>query len=163
MAIKNRSTVYDEKVDSNRAALEHRATWMGLTYDEALKAGADAEAITRNAIKRTGYIHGAAKKAACADPQKLCEFSKVFVNDLTKSTFQMDYTNCTDEDFEVEFHYCPLVAAWQKLGFDDETIAKLCDMAMDGDRAIVEPMGYKFELTETIAAGDPICRLHFHK
>ena len=36
----------------NRAAIEHRALWMGLIYDEARKQGADAEAICRAAPTR---------------------------------------------------------------------------------------------------------------
>lgn len=163
MAIKNVSLVYDEKVNINRAAIEHRATWMGLTYDEGVKAGVDAEGIARRAIKRTGNFHGALDKAACADPNDMRDFEKAFLNDLGKSTFQMDVTECTKDDLKIEFHYCPLLAAWQKQGFDDETCAKLCDMAMDGDRGIAEAMGYKLDLTDTIAQGCPVCKLHFHK
>lgn len=162
MAIKNVSVVYDEKVDIKRAAIEHRATWMGLTYDEALKAGADAEAITRKAILRCGNFHGEGHKKNC-DPSDMRTFEPVFIDDLTKSCFQMNVTECTKDDLKIEFNYCPLLAAWKKQGFDDETCAKLCDMAMDGDRGIAEAMGYTLELTDTIAAGCPCCKLHFHK
>ena len=41
---------------------------------------------------------------------------------------------CGDGKLSVEFHYCPLVAAWKKLGASDEECAVLCDIAMDGDR-----------------------------
>ena len=30
----------------------------------------------------------------------------------------------------LDFHYCPLVKAWQKAGCTDEEIARLCDIAM---------------------------------
>ena len=163
MAIRNVSLVYDEKVNINRKAIEHRATWMGLTYDEAVKAGADGEAITRAAIKRTGRYHGANDKAACSDPDDMRAFEKVFIDDLTKSTFQMDVTECSRDDLRIEFHYCPLLSAWQKQGFDDETCELLCDMAMDGDRGISESMGYELELTDTIAKGCDVCKLHFKK
>ena len=63
----------------------------------------------------------------------------------------------------VDFHYCALVSAWKKLGFDDATCDKLCDMAMDGDRGIAEAMGLKLDLTDTIAKGCSSCKLHFHK
>ena len=155
MAIKNVSLVYDEKVNINRKAIEHRATWMGLTYDEGVKAGVDAEGIARRAIKRTGNFHGTGFKASCADPSDLRDFEGAFLDDLGKSTFQMD--------MKIEFHYCPLLSAWKKQGFDDETCAKLCDMAMDGDRGIAEAMGLKLDLTDTIASGCPVCKLHFHK
>lgn len=163
MAIKNVSLVYDEKVNISRARIEHRATWMGLTYDEMVKAGADAEGITRKAIFRCGNFHGAGHKAKCADPDDMRTFLPVFLDDLTKSTFQMDVTECDKDNLKVEFHYCPLLSAWKKLGFSDEDCALLCDMAMDGDRGIADSMGYVLDLTDTIASGCPVCKLHFHK
>lgn len=159
----NRSTVYDEKVNINRSAIEHRATWMGLTYDEAAKAGEDLEPVTRAAITRTGERTGKSIKEACEDSSDLRQFGDAFVNDVVKSTFQMDFTEVTEDDLKIEFHYCPLLSAWKKLGFDDETCAKLCDMAMDGDRAIAKANGLELTLTDTIAKGCPVCKLHFHK
>lgn len=161
--ITNRSTVYDEKVDMNRSAIKHRATWMGLTYDEGMKTGVDIEKITRSAITRTGEKTGSELKEQCEDSTDLRQFANAFVNNVTKSTFQMDFKEVTEDDLKIEFHYCPLLAAWQELGFDDETCAKLCDMAMDGDRAIAKANGLKLELTDTIAKGCTTCKLHFHK
>jgi hypothetical protein len=161
--IKNEAKVSEEKVDINRAQLEHRATWMGLIYDEAEKAGCDAEGIIRKAIKRCGNMHGEGFKAACQNPQNCEEFKKVFLNEIGIKTFEMDNIKATHDDLNIEFHYCGLVNAWKKLGFDDERCAKLCDMAMDGDRGIAEAMGLKLDLTDTIAKGCPTCKLHFHK
>ncbi|MBU9736234.1 L-2-amino-thiazoline-4-carboxylic acid hydrolase [Lachnospiraceae bacterium ASD3451] len=135
---------------------------MALTYEEAKKAGADAETITRKAIKRTGNIHGLGWKEKTGDISDLTNFDKVFFNDIGKATFEIE-TSSTIDDVYAEFHYCPLLAAWQKMGYDDETCAHLCDMAMDGDRGIAESMGYKLELTDTIAKGCATCKLHFHK
>jgi sulfur relay (sulfurtransferase) complex TusBCD TusD component (DsrE family) len=75
----------------------------------------------------------------------------------------MDGISADKDNVKTSFHYCALVSAWQKLGFDDETCALLCDMAMDGDRGIAEAMSYKLNLTDTIARGCPDCKLHFHK
>ena len=161
--ITNRTTVYDEKVDINRSAIEHRATWMGLTYNEAVKAGVDAEKITRAAITKTGENAGKNIKNSCEDSTDLRQFCNAFVNNVVKSTFQMDFTEVTKDDLKIEFHYCPLLAAGKKLGFDDETCAKLCDMAMDGDRGIAKANGLQLTLTDTIAKGCPVCKLHFHK
>ncbi|MCI2106547.1 MAG: L-2-amino-thiazoline-4-carboxylic acid hydrolase [Intestinimonas sp.] len=163
MAIKNVSTVYDEKVNIKRAAIEHRATWMGLTYEEMVQAGADAEAMTRAAIHKTGEIQGAGIKAACKEPADLTQFAANFLDDVTKTTFQMDIVESTEDDLKIEFHYCPLLSAWKKLGFSDEECAKLCDMAMDGDRGIAKAMGITLDLTDTIAQGCEVCKLHFHK
>lgn len=50
--------------------------------------------------------------------------------------FEMDVKDVQDDRFELEFHYCPLVKAWQKQGCTDEEISNLCDWAMCGDRGI---------------------------
>lgn len=164
MAIKNVPTLKDnEKANINRNAIEHRATWMGLIFDEAKKAGLDPEAFCRKAIKRCGNIHGNNFKAACENPEDMESFCAVFANDLGLATFEQEVTGCDHDNLKMEFHYCPLLSAWQKLGFDDETCAKLCDIAMDGDRGIAESMGIKLDLTDTIAKGCPTCKLHFHK
>ncbi len=155
-----------ETVSVNRDQIEHRAMWMGFIYDEMKKEGVDAEGIIRRAIRRTGKIHGEEFKAQCENPEDCDQFRKVFLgteNSLAPQTFCMhpivsDYDNLT-----VEFHYCPLVDAWKKIGFDDETCALLCDMAMEGDRGTAEVMGLNLDLTDTIAKGCESCKLHFHK
>jgi hypothetical protein len=68
-----------------------------------------------------------------------------------------------NENLKIDFHYCSLVSAWQKLGLDDDTCSLLWDMAMEGDRGIAEVMGLKLDLAETIAGGCDTCKLHFHK
>ena len=123
MAIKNvASKTGNEKANINRSQVEHRATWMALTYEEAKKAGADAETITRKAIKRTGNIHGLGWKEKTGDISNLTNFDKVFFNDIGKATFEIE-TSSTIDDVYAEFHYCPLLAAWQKMGYDDETLS----------------------------------------
>lgn len=161
--IKNVSTIHEEKVDINRNQIEHRATWMGLTYTEGVKAGVDMEPISRAAISKTGLVHGGNFKAMCADPNSMADFSKAFLPELGLKTFEMDVVKNDDKNINIEFHYCPLVAAWKKLGFDDATCAKLCDIAMDGDRNIAEGMGLGFNLGKTIANGDNVCEIHFFK
>ena len=163
MGVKNVSTVYDGKVDIKRAAIEHRATWMGLTYEAMKDAGADAESITRKAIQKTGDLQGSGIKKACSDPSDLTDFAAHFVDNVTKSTFQMDVVACDRDNLKIEFHYCPLLHAWEKMGVSDSEGALLCDMAMDGDRHIAKAMGITLDLTDTIANGCEVCKLHFHK
>jgi hypothetical protein len=147
----------------NRAQIEHRATWMGLIYDELVQAGVDAEPIMRRAIKRCGRIHGEGLKKACSNDQDCGAFGKVFLSDLVIDTFAMHPITADKDNLNVDFHYCPLISAWRKLGFDDETCALLCDIAMEGDRGIAESMGLTLELKETIAQGCSDCKLHFHR
>ena len=160
--IKNTPSIKEEKVDINRAQLEHRATWMGL-IDEAVKAGLDAETVLRKAIKRCGNIHGDGFKDNCANPDSCVDFKNAFLNEVGIKTFEMDGIDVGEDDLKIEFHYCPLVNAWKKLEFDDKTCELLCDVAMDGDRGIAEAMGLKLDLTDTIAKGCSTCKLHFHK
>ena len=75
----------------------------------------------------------------------------------------MEIATLDDEKLCIEFNYCPLVAAWQKQGFDDDRIQELCDYAMDGDRGIAKACQLDFELGKTIAKGDSICEVNFYK
>ena len=57
--IKNEAKITnDVEVNINRAAIEHRATWMGLIFDELRKDGIDPEPAFRRAIRRCGNFHG---------------------------------------------------------------------------------------------------------
>ena len=76
--------------------------------------------------------------------------------------FEMDVKDVQDDRFELEFHYCPLVKAWQKQGCTDEEISNLCDWAMCGDRGIGEAYGCELDLPKTIARGDDVCHLIYH-
>ena len=86
----------------------------------------------------------------------------MFTPTLLKS-FEVDVKEKTDDVLDVEFHHCPLLKAWQDLGFDDEMCAKLCDIAMDGDRNIAKARGFDFHLGDTIANGCPTCQVTFRK
>jgi len=161
--IKNDPGNPDEFIAVYRAQLEHRAIWMGLIYDEMVKAGIDAEPIVRRAIKRCGRFHGENIKKRCADPGDCAEFRKSFLSEVGEKTFDMRPVKADKDSLNIDFHYCPLISGWQKLGFDDKTCDLLCDMAMDGDRGIAEVMGLKLELCDTIAKGRPECKLRFKK
>ena len=73
----------------------------------------------------------------------------------------MDIKRCTDDNLDIDFHYCPLVKAWQKQGLSDEEIQLLCDHAMCGDRGIAESFGCELDLPATIARGDDTCQIRF--
>jgi len=70
----------------------------------------------------------------------------------------------TDEELNIEFHYCPLVEAWKKLTGDEVKISKLCEIAMEGDRGIVSKFDkFVFRLGNTIANGDKTCQVLIKK
>ena len=162
--IKNVATLTDDvQANINRSAIEFRASWMALIYDELKKDGIDPEPAIRRAIWKCGKIHGENYKAACANPDDCRDFANVFLNELGRKTFEKEIIEMKESEVLVDFHYCPLLTAWKKLGFDDETCALFCDIAMDGDRGIAEGMGVQLDLTETLAEGCPICKLRFYK
>jgi len=161
MAIENKPTVNETHTNDMRSALEHRATWFYLLLEEAEKAGMDWEAFARHAITRCGVMHGDAKFTKTED---LKAFGKEFANDLYSKIFEMEVKENSAEKFEVVFHYCPHVAAWQKLTNDEKKIEKLCDIAMDGDRGIISTFPkFQFELGDTIAKGGKGCAITITK
>jgi hypothetical protein len=161
--IVNNASIKEDKIDLARMGIEHRATWMALTYAEMEKAGVDAEKITRAAVRKCGNIHGLIHKKNCANPEDLRDFNDVFLFEDGKKNFEINVVDVDRDNIRAEFHYCALVNAWKKLGLDDEKIALFCDIAMDGDRGIAESMGITLDLTDTIAKGCKTCKLHFHK
>lgn len=145
-------------INAMRKAFEHRAVWFALLVEEAKKRGLDT-AFARDAITRCGCMDGEFKfDPNCTD---MAEFAKIFATDDIKNIFDMDAT-IDGDTMTCVFHYCPLIAAWQRLGYDEATIAELCDIAMDGDRAIADKNpNMTFELGDTIGAGCDTCVAKF--
>jgi hypothetical protein len=162
--IKNNPTIIDdEKVNINRSAIEHRATWMGLIYEEAAKSGIDAEAFVRSAVARTGCLHGDIIKGKLESAFRLDEFADAFLSPVAIKTFEMEFKTRNADSLEIRFHYCPLIAGWLKAGMPLKDIPKLCDIAMDGDRNIASTTGISFSLGKTIASGGRVCEVNFYR
>lgn len=157
MSIKNSPQKNHPALQELRQAFEHRATWFYLLLDEARKRSLDWEQIGRQAIFRCGH-YMAEKKFPLAENVE--EFSRFFPSEAGKEVFEMQVQVDPPHSMEISFHYCPLVAAWQKLGLEEEEISLLCDMAMEGDRGIVDSYPHlSMELKERLAAGDNRCLL----
>lgn len=76
----------------------------------------------------------------------------------------MEIRESDDKRLYIDFHYCPLVNAWLRLGLTKEDISELCDIAMDGDRGIISTYPkFTFELGKTIADGDDFCEIRINK
>ena len=161
----NPSIVNDEKTTLVRNAIEHRATWFYLLLKEVEKRGLDLEEVGRAAIYECGCFHGIEKMMKnCKDPADLREFLKVFADETGQKVFEMEVLENDEDKLYIDFHYCPLVSAWKKLGATDEEIPLLCDIAMDGDRGICSKFeGYEFNLGKVIAKGEGICEIRIDK
>ena len=114
-----------------REQLEHRALWLYLLCDEAKKRGLDPNDFAAAAIKRCGLAQGKnlVKKGKT---KSLKGLRKTLFTKPAQWVFEMDVLENTDETLYLDFHYCPLVKAWQKAGCSDEEIAQLCDIQCAG-------------------------------
>lgn len=149
-------------IKSIRGTLEHRATWLYLLLKEAEKKGVKWEDIGYPATHACGNMQGK-DFSEQAKTKSFKGLKKVLFTLPAQMVFDMKILECTDDTLSIDFEYCPLVAAWQKLGCTDEEIARLCDIAMEGDRGIAESFGGKMELGETIATGYKRCQIRFKK
>ena len=67
--------------------------------------------------------------------------------------FEMDILESTDNTLNIDFHYCPLVKAWQKAGCTDEEIAALCGINKDVTFHVAR---HTFATTVTLENGVPV-------
>ena len=160
--VKNEAKYKNGLLKAIREQLEHRALWLYLLCDEAKKRCLDPRDFASDAIKRCGLTHGEnlVKKGGT---DSLKGLKKTLFTKPAQFVFEMDILESTDDKLSIDFHYCPLVKAWQKAGCSDEEIAMLCDIAMCGDNGIGECYGSVLDLPKCIAKGDDICSLRYHK
>jgi hypothetical protein len=158
--VKNDPKYKNGLLQAIRAQLEHRAFWLYLLCDEAKKRGLDPKEFASDAIKRCGLSQGAGLVEK-GKTDSLKGLKKTLFTKPAQLVFEMKIRSCTDDELFIDFHYCPLVKAWQKQGCSDEEIRVLCDQAMCGDRGIAESFGAELQLPATIANGDGICKIRF--
>jgi len=160
--IKNIPKKHNKFITAIRGLLEHRAAWLYLLLDEAEKRDISTEEFARSAIMRCGCFQGS-QLSAKAGTKSLKGLKKTLFTMPARMVFEMKILECTDDRLEINFHYCPLVAAWQVQGASDEQIARLCDIAMQGDRGIANSFGCELELGQTIAQGNEKCEVRFKR
>ncbi len=145
-----------------RGTIEHRATWLYLFLKEGEKKGIRWEEIGSPAIRTYGKMQGN-ELIDLSGTRSLKGLKRKLFTLPAQLVFDMKILEATDHKLAIDFGYCPLVAAWQKLGCTDEEIERLCDIAMEGDRGIAESFGGRLELGETIAKGFKKCQIKFIK
>ena len=163
MSVVNEPKIKNGLLQAIREQLEHRALWMYLLCDEAKKKGLNPEEYAPEAIKRCGLYQGAGLVKKGGMGQSLKGLKKALFSKAAQLVFEMDVLEVSDDKLYLDFHYCPLVKAWQNAGCSDEEIAMLCDIAMCGDHGIGECYGAKLDLPKCIAKGDDVCSLRYSK
>ena len=147
----------EEMLRKIRAAIEDRATWFALLYDEFSKHLPEkkVEEISRSAIHKYGLMK--AKK----DPDSFEPKSWVIRHKEKGSADVFSSSIEYNDDQAIQMMgYCPLVESWKKLGLPPEIVDLYCDIAMDGDRGRADGHdGIVMELKDTIARGCESCKL----
>ena len=161
--IHNEAKIKNPLIVAIREQLEHRALWMYFLCDEARKKGLEPTEYAPAAIRRCGLYQGARFREKGGLVQSLRGLKKALFGKFAQWVFEMDIVQCDDDHLSIDFHYCPLVKAWQKQNCSDEEIRLLCDHAMCGDRGIAESFGCHLNLPKTIARGDDICQIRFER
>ena len=160
--ITNDAKIKNPLVVAIRELLEHRAIWLYLLCDEARKKGLPPEDYAPAAIRRCGLYQGK-NLVEKGKTGSLVGLRKTLFSKPAQWIFEMKVKKSTHESLHIDFHYCPLVKAWQRQGCTDEEIASLCDFAMCGDRGIAESFGSELTLGKTIAKGEGVCEIRFNK
>ena len=161
MSVVNEAKIKNPLIVAIREQLEHRALWLYLLTDEASKKGLDIKEYAPAAVKRCGLYQGGILREKAGGSSSLKGLKKTLFSKFAQWVFEMDIRRCDDDHLDIDFHYCPLVKAWQKQGCSDEMLSCLCDCAMCGDRGIGESFECELELPKTIARGDGICEIRY--
>ena len=160
--IVNEPRIKNKLIAAIREQLEHRALWLYLLCDEAGKRGLDWRDFGSAAVTRCGLAQGAGLVQK-GGAKSLLGLKKTLFTKPAQWVFEMDVLASADDKLYLDFHYCPLVKAWQKAGCTDEQIATLCDVAMCGDHNIGKCFDSVLTLEKSIAKGDAICALRYDK
>lgn len=159
--IKNEPEKYvgDYEVDAVRSAYENRGNWYYYMVKEGLDKGLPLQ-FARDAMHESGKFLA---RTRFKDVKTMQDFEKEFMTYGVTHVNEGETVRLTDDEFEVDLHYCPLVHAWQKLTDDEEYMARICDVCMDMDRGTAESLGWKMDLKATIAGGCGKCTMCFKK
>lgn len=160
--IKNEPKYKISVLQKIREQLEQRALWLYLLCKEAKKKGLEWEDFAPDAITQCGLMQGG-NLVEKGGTDSLKGLKNTLFTKSAQIVFEMDVKKSTDDELFIDFHYCPLVKAWQKAGCSDEEIARLCDIAMCGDHGIGEKYNSDLILESCIAKGDDICALRYKK
>ncbi len=143
------------EIEQMRGLIKDRGSYLYYLVAAAREAGVDWEIIARKGL--TAY--GCAKFSMhFSDIQGLNDFIGRYLSDTTGKIFDSFLIERDEEHLVIRAGYCPLMHAWVDAGASDEEVKKLCDIAMDGDRAMVNSIpGIGFSLRKSLAFGDDQC------
>lgn len=150
----------------NPGALGYRAGCISYTTrnymvsQEAKAQGVDITPITK-AVQRKASLASVAEMATrMKDKTSTADYiHAMFFNQMALDAYDCQIVEESHDRTAVEYHYCPLVAAWQKLGLSNQEIGDLCLSAMEGDTIMANALDFDLDIQKTIGCGHDCCRM----
>ncbi len=131
-----------------------------MTKQEAAAQGIDLTPVTKEVQRKASIASAEEIVSRMEDKTDVGEYiAKMFKGPIGYEAYEVEVVESNHDKVDLEYHYCPLVQAWQSLGLPDEEIAALCDAAMVGDSIMAETAGFDLDIQKTIARGDCVCKL----
>ena len=161
--IKNEWPTNNKEAMLYRSALASAAEKNGLNAVEFEKKGIPYEEVYRTTSRQLAAKNAQRFSSRMENKEDLREWGKQMTPELGREAFGMEVKECTEDCFAMDMHFCPHLKGWQNLGLSDEMCSKLCDLAMTGDFAMAEEMGYDLENPMRLADGDSVCRVIYRR
>lgn len=143
------------EIEVMRGLIKDRGSYLYHLVRAAREEGADWETIARRGMTAFGCMKYRAKFSQI---QGLDDFLEAYLSEETKQIFDSYLIEREADHAVIRAGYCPLMHAWVECGGDQAEVAKLCDIAMDADRAQVNSIpALSFSLRRSLAEGDHQC------
>ena len=147
----------NETTEAVRRAIKDRATYLFFLLKE-METAVDPEEAERIA-SRAIHCYGQTKGQRMGPLATPADFITHQMRPGRQEIFDKEAIEAGEARGEIRFHYCPLVNAWKRLGATSEELARLCDIAMQGDHGMLSHTPMALELPHSIARGDAYCQL----
>lgn len=145
----------EREIEVMRGLIKDRGSYLYCLVQAAREQGVDWEGIARKGMTCFGCLKYQAK---FSEIQGLDDFLAAYLSEETKKIFDSDLIERDEDHAVIKAGYCPLMHAWMECGGDDAQVARLCDIAMDADRAQVNSIpALEFSLRKSLACGDDQC------
>lgn len=164
------SKIKNEWPTEMREALLYRNTLASSAQKSALNAlefekrGIPYEDVYRTTSRQLAQKNAEMFRGRMTNPEDLRQWGEAMTAaQMGVEAFGMEVLESTEDCFAMDMHFCPHLKGWQQIGCSDEMCAKLCDLAMEGDFAMAEAMGYELENPLRLANGDCACRVIYRR
>lgn len=153
--LKTDRSAQPREIEAMRNMIKDRGSYLYYLAKAAQDSDPNWETAFRKALTQYGCMRYCAK---FTEVKGLDDFAETYLSPETKKIFDSDIIERDEEHLVIKAGYCPLMHAWVDCGGDDAFVGKLCDIAMDGDRAMVNSIpSLDFSLRRSLAFGDDQC------